>query len=266
MVCGSVERSGDDGWPSALISEGRRRPGPIATATPAELPAGVTLSAMAEIGALVGDPARLNMLVALSRRKEATAGQLAAFAGVSSSTASEHIAKLSYAGLIAVDRVGRKHMHRLGSDQVLDLLRVLQLAGAAARPTSSRAKYALDVGQRVVRQCTTHLAGRLAVALTDVLMTSDGNRCELHDPGHAALRRWGVDMQSVENAWPTTCGLCLDWSEGRPHIGGRLGEAIRERSQALGWIRARADRQAVSLTPAGMRGFRVRFGIDASAW
>jgi DNA-binding transcriptional ArsR family regulator len=231
-----------------------------------EAPAGVTVSAMAEIGSLVGDPARMNMLVALSQYGEATAGQLAAFAGVSSPTASGHIAKLVCAGLVVVERVGRRHLHRLGSEHVSFLLHALQLAGALARPASGRPRSASEIGQDVVRQCRTHLGGRLAVSLTDVLLTSDGDRCELHEAGRTALARWGLDVGSVERVGRCTCGLCMDWSEGRPHVGGALGAAIRDRSISLGWIRTRPDRRTVTLTPAGLLGFHARFGIDATTW
>src|SRR5215471_11238560 len=63
--------------------------------------------AVAEIGALIGDAGRANMLHALMAGRALTAGELAWIANVSASTASEHLAKLTEARLIAVTRQGR---------------------------------------------------------------------------------------------------------------------------------------------------------------
>jgi DNA-binding transcriptional ArsR family regulator len=52
------------------------------------------------IGALMGDPARANMLTALMSGKALTATELAHEAGVSLPTASAHLAKLEAGGLV----------------------------------------------------------------------------------------------------------------------------------------------------------------------
>jgi hypothetical protein len=57
------------------------------------------------------------------------------------------------------------------------------------------------------------------------------------------------------------CRPCLDWSERRPHLGGRMGAALAPRCFALGWIRRRDGSRAVSVTPAGWRGARDTFGV-----
>ena len=50
---------------------------------------------VAEVAALVGDPARANMLVALMDGRALTAKELAFAAGVSPQTTSGHLAKLA---------------------------------------------------------------------------------------------------------------------------------------------------------------------------
>ena len=49
---------------------------------------------LAEVAALIGDPARANMLVALMDGRALTAKELAFVAGVSPQTTSGHLAKL----------------------------------------------------------------------------------------------------------------------------------------------------------------------------
>jgi hypothetical protein len=58
------------------------------------------------------------------------------------------------------------------------------------------------------------------------------------------------------------CRPCLDWSERRPHLAGRVGAALACRCFNLGWIARQRDTRAVAITAAGRDGFRERFGIE----
>ncbi|MDO8322255.1 MAG: helix-turn-helix domain-containing protein, partial [Phenylobacterium sp.] len=55
---------------------------------------------IARIGALLGDPARANMLTALVGGQALPAGELAREAGITASTASSHLGKLTDDGLL----------------------------------------------------------------------------------------------------------------------------------------------------------------------
>ena len=57
--------------------------------------------------ALIGNSARAAMLVALLNGKPLAAGELARVAGISPSTAGEHLARLTASGLTTVARSGR---------------------------------------------------------------------------------------------------------------------------------------------------------------
>lgn len=63
--------------------------------------------AVSEIAALVGNPARANILMALIDGRALTATELAYVAGVSPQTTSEHLAKLREANLVALTKQGR---------------------------------------------------------------------------------------------------------------------------------------------------------------
>jgi DNA-binding transcriptional ArsR family regulator len=67
----------------------------------------------AEIGTLIGDPARANMLLALGDGRALPAGELAYAARVSPQTASGHLARLAGAGLLSVVSQGRHRYYRL---------------------------------------------------------------------------------------------------------------------------------------------------------
>ena len=92
--------------------------------------AGLPLS---EIGALVGDPGRANMLSALLDGRALTATELAWSAGVAPATASEHLAKLVTGGLLAVAQQGRHRYFRLAS---LEIARMLESIAPAAKRAS----------------------------------------------------------------------------------------------------------------------------------
>ena len=62
---------------------------------------------LAEVAALVGNPARANVLMALLDGRALTATELAYAAGVAPQTASGHLAKLTEGRLFALTRQGR---------------------------------------------------------------------------------------------------------------------------------------------------------------
>jgi hypothetical protein len=127
------------------------------------------------------------------------------------------------------------------------------------RTTSWRGGEAL----RTARTCYDHLAGRLGVALADALtarghvaLGTDGG--EVTDQGHRFLDEFGASPAAGRRVF---CRPCLDWSERRPHLAGRVGAALASRCFQLGWIARQRDTRAVAITVAGLEGFRDTFGI-----
>ena len=78
--------------------------------------------AVAEVAALVGNPARANILIALMDGRALTAGELAYVAGVSPQTASEHLARLIGANLLSLTKQGPAFLlpAQLGEDRAHD--------------------------------------------------------------------------------------------------------------------------------------------------
>ena len=93
-------------------------------------------SSLSEIGALVGDPGRVNILTALLDGRALTATELAFTAGVAPATASEHLAKLVAGGLLAVARQGRSRYFRLASSEVARMLEGMMVVSGAAEAAS----------------------------------------------------------------------------------------------------------------------------------
>jgi DNA-binding transcriptional ArsR family regulator len=216
-------------------------------------------AALAEIGALVGDPGRANMLAALIDGRALTARELADHAGVTPQTASGHLARLVTAGLIKVEPQGRHRYHRLASAEVAAMLEsMMQIANAApSRPIRLGPK---DEALRAARSCYDHLAGRLGVALADALVARrfidlDADGGAVTDAGRTFLTEFGVDASAPSCGRRPFCKPCLDWSERRPHLAGVLGAQLLDRSLALGWVRRLEGTRALSITPKGRQGF-----------
>jgi len=99
-----------------------------------------TTAAFAEVAALIGDPARANMLAALMDGREVTAKELPMAAGVTAQTPSGHLAQLTGAGLLAMERQGRHRYHRLASPAVGYMLESI-MSVAAADTTKAETGY-----------------------------------------------------------------------------------------------------------------------------
>ena len=176
---------------------------------------------------------------------------LADEAGVSPSAASAHLSQLHDAGLVAVERSGRHRYHRLANRDVATALEALMVL-APQRPVRSLREHNAAAALRHARSCYDHLAGRAGVAVTAALVergalepTDDvpDTRRRDHDPisaqlpthpyrlGPAAepvLGELGIDLDALRRA-PARRPLlrfCLDWSEQRHHLGGRLGATL----------------------------------------
>jgi DNA-binding transcriptional ArsR family regulator len=216
---------------------------------------------IAATAALLGDPARANMLAALMDGRALTAKELAFAAHVTPQTASGHLGKLAEGGLLAADKQGRHRYYRLASPLVGQMLEgVMAVSGPApTRATTWRGGEAL----RTARTCYDHLAGRLGVALADAL-TERGHVALGADGGEVTVQ--GARFLDAFGASPAPgrrvfCRPCLDWSERRPHLAGRIGAALACRCFELGWIARQRDTRAVAITADGRTGFRERFGI-----
>src|SRR4029077_9475843 len=83
---------------------------------------------LAEFGALLAEPARAAMLLALLDSRARPAGELATLAGVGAATASAHLRKLFEAGLLTVKEQGRHRYYRLADENVAHWLETFALA------------------------------------------------------------------------------------------------------------------------------------------
>lgn len=221
---------------------------------------------IAEIAALIGDPARANILTALLDGRALTATELAFCAHVSPQTTSGHLGKLTEAGLLQVERQGRHRYYRLASARVAQMLEGIMVV-AAETPRRFVPRVHMDVPLRTARTCYDHLAGRLGVALADslardghVVLSDEGG--EVTETGLRFLREFGLALDELARRKRVFCRPCLDWSERRPHIAGAVGAGLAACCLELGWVRRNRASRVVTITPAGHEGFARVFGFD----
>jgi len=226
-------------------------------------------AAFAEIAALAGDPARAVMLNALMDGRALTASELAYMAGVTPQTASGHLARLTTAGLLVIEKQGRHRYHRLATPTIAHMIEgIMQVAADLNPPRRKVVIGPRDAAMRTARSCYDHMAGRMADALVEGdYVELDGEAGLVTEKGSALLRRLGIDVDGVtqppgKRSRRMLCRPCLDWSERRPHLAGAVGSALLDHYLEKGWVRRLKGTRAVEITPKGLRGFRETFGIS----
>ncbi|MCW5731015.1 MAG: helix-turn-helix transcriptional regulator [Alphaproteobacteria bacterium] len=229
------------------------------------MPNFVSANRIAEVAALIGDAARANMLSALMGGHALTAGELARHAGVTPQTTSGHLTKLLEAELVALERQGRHRYYRIASTEVAQAMQAL-MSLAAEGPRRHYPVGPREEALRRARTCYDHLAGRLAVGLADAMAAQGfvqiGEGAALvTGEGRRFLAGFGIALEEDGRARRPLCRTCLDWSERRPHLAGRVGAALLQRMLTLQWLARRPDSRALRILPAGEDGLAEIFRL-----
>lgn len=218
---------------------------------------------IAHIARLVGDPARANMLSALSGGTALTASELAIEAGITLATASSHLSKLKAGGLLKLSIQGRHRYFSLAGPQVGGMLESIMGVAASVGPQRVRPG-PRDHAMREARVCYDHLAGDVAVAMLDgfvksgVLLHVD-EKISLGRPAEAYFAKRSIDTKAMAGLRRPVCRGCLDWSVRRSHLAGALGAAILDKAFEQKWARREKGGRTVLFTPPGREAFRKAF-------
>jgi DNA-binding transcriptional ArsR family regulator len=233
------------------------------------------------VGALLSEPARTRMLLALNDGRALPASMLAVEAGVAASTASEHLRRLLDGGLVTVETHGRYRYYRLAGPAVADLIEAAARL-APPRPIASLREGTKANALRKARRCYDHIGGMLGVALTDAfrrdgyLTGHDGSvdfmrrpaqrpaggvldpvAYTLTDAGAQAFRELGAEPPGNR-----AVRCCVDWTEQRHHMAGEAGRNLLRQFDRLGWVRPARHHRALILTAAGSAELTGRFGLE----
>ncbi|MFN3832073.1 MAG: ArsR/SmtB family transcription factor [Allorhizobium sp.] len=222
---------------------------------------------IARIAALIGDPARSNMLLALIGGKALTATELAGAAGVTLQTASSHLSKLEVGGLLTQRKQGRHRYYALADLQVGAMIESL-MSFSATRGHLRHRIGPKEPDLRKARICYDHLAGDYGVRMLDSLVEQGAIRAEdealtLTAAGETMLEARGLDIASLKAKRRPLCRACLDWSERRTHMAGSLGAALLTHFLDRGLARRVEESRIIRFSPEGERQFLAWFPLGA---
>jgi DNA-binding transcriptional ArsR family regulator len=225
------------------------------TVEPNSLDAGLALAASA-----VADGTRARMLCALMDGRAYTATEMSVLGGVSASTASAHLRVLVEQSLIECVPQGRHRYFRIASREVAQALE--SIMGLAGRQPGVQSRTPAKL--RFARTCYDHMAGAVAVALHDRLLSLgwlNDDSCSISEIGRAELNHIGIHL-GPSTSRRRFAFACLDWSERRAHLGGLLGAAILSAFESQRWVVRQPDSRELELTAKGRKALGEHFGLN----
>ena len=220
---------------------------------------------VAAAAALLAEPARASLVVALTEYEALPASALAAWAGVAPSTASEHLRRLVAGGFLVSRRSGRHRYFSLADPAVADAVEALACVAPQPLVRSLREATQSEL-LRSARTCYDHLAGRLGVALAaalerDQVVVPRNGDYALGAGAEARCGPLGIELAKLEGRRRPLVRGCPDWSERELHVAGSLGAALATRLFELRWIRRRERNRSVEVTGEGREGLTRELGV-----
>lgn len=221
---------------------------------------------VAHVAALIGDPARANILTALIGGKALTVSELAQEAGVTLQTTSTHLSKLLDGNLVVARKQGRHRYFALASPQVAQTVEALMCL-AADRGMPRVRTGPRDEALRFARRCYNHLAGTTGVHMYESMvrrgyLTIGSAGLTLSSEGYRFAEGLGIDFPELAASRTPLCRECLDWSERKTHLAGSLGRALLDHMIAHRWVRSHDATRALTFTPDGTKRFNAAFPAD----
>jgi DNA-binding transcriptional ArsR family regulator len=218
----------------------------------------ITEPDITSIAALLADPSRATILVALLGKDALPASELAHKAYISPQTASSHLSKLVAGNLIAVERHGRHRYYRLANEQVGRFIETLATIATPPRVPSVDDLDEESKAIRYARTCYDHLAGKVAVQIAHSfeqqnLLTRSGKGYDVTPEGEQWLKRLRIDVAELQQSRRPFALQCLDWSERQYHIAGLLGAALLERFFALNYLARTKRTRCIRITLDGKK-------------
>jgi DNA-binding transcriptional ArsR family regulator len=218
---------------------------------------------ISQIAALLADPKRSAMIWALMDGTARPADELALMAGLSTSSAGAHLARLTTGGLLKQEARGRKRFFRLAAPEVGTAVEALANASMVStdhisKSVSQPVPPTLLSPLRRARICSDHLGGELAAELYQRLLGAGWieqheQRIEVTSKGVAQFAERGIYVPALAHRKRQTVCACPDWSERKPHLGGALGAGLLQLFIQLGWLRTSDESTALQVSTSGQR-------------
>ncbi|MXV50735.1 helix-turn-helix domain-containing protein [Pedobacter sp. HMF7647] len=216
-----------------------------------------------KIAGIIGEPNRAGILWALLDGRSYTAGELALTTGMSVSGASNHLSKLLEYDLIKVESQGRHRYFSFSRPEVAYAIE--SLANLLERPAKRTSSQTAN-GVKFCRSCYDHLAGYVGVKLTEafednLLIMKNGAAYSVTPEGWNWLSGLNINEREFMDIRRPLTRQCLDWSERRPHLAGKLGAVLLEKMLEKNWFKRIQFSRELLVTSKGKQEIYNRLGI-----
>ena len=222
------------------------------------------------VGAALADPTRVRILCEMMDGRAFTNKELACAANVAAQTASVHLKHLEIVGLTKSLRGGRHVYHQIANADVAGVLEALAGLIPTHHVCGTGKRAAPEMEVLIARSCYNHVAGRLAVLLTERMIASNllqirGDAVSIGCKGHDFFHGIGIETTRTSGPGQPMVKFCLDWTERRHHISGFLGAALMQKSLSMKWLERRRGSRALTITPLGFDALEYLFGLKREA-
>ena len=221
--------------------------------------------AVSSIAACIAEPARTRMLYCLMDGHARTATELAVVGGVSPSTASAHLSRLTTARLVKRVVQGKHRYYRLAGRSVARALEGLSVVAggppAAFLPTTPNP-------MRAARTCYDHVAGTVGVLLhhrflaLQWLLPTATESYETTLAGDRGFHAIGIKLEEARSLRRRFAYPCVDWSERQPHLAGALGSAILALMLSRRWMSADTGSRILTVTRSGRQALAEHLQLE----
>jgi hypothetical protein len=173
-------------------------------------------------------------------------------------------------GLVAVASQGRHRYYRLSNVEVAELVERL-VNPIDPRPVRSLSEERRRHHLRLARTCYDHLAGAVAVSLAEALvdmqvLANDADALHPTERTRSFFAKLGIDLTNQRGSRRPVVRSCLDWTERRPHVAGRLGTALLDHLIATRAVTRQPGTRVVKITARGRTYLTETFGIPSGVW
>lgn len=127
-------------------------------------------------------------------------------------------------------------------------------------------KEILPKGMKYCRHCYKHLAGYVGVQFTNALVENDfiipvEIKYDLTDNGWEWFSSLGIEKDRFDENERLFTKQCLDFSERKSHLGGKLGDALLEMMLSKNWLKQIPASREISITKKGSQAFKQELDL-----
>ncbi len=209
---------------------------------------------------LLSDPTRVSIIELLMSGEARTAGEIARILKLAPNQLSHYLKLLCEQEIIKLQPMGKFRVYSIASDSVAEQLEAMAVLAHSAKIHA----YHIDPELQACRSCYQHLAGKLGVQFFASLIQNhwlEWREAELHltQEGFKHFRNLGIPEEVVKTV---PLKYCIDFSERRHHLAGKLGITLLHYFVQEKWLVRRQKPRVLYLTPLGKKQFAEHFKLN----